>query len=143
MNDDIAEYIFKAALNRGNVNTMNATQDEKKCAIALKSQGYFHNPHINMDIFELTKLGEEVLQSGGWKEYKDSKRKQKEKTEKKDHYELQMSKLRYYTFWPVLFLGSIGGVYSIIQITKSLTEEKKEKIEKVKELSKEKSLLKK
>jgi hypothetical protein len=133
LNNELSEEIFNKILLEGNFCLeLKRYTEFKKTAIILKSLGYLETPHVNPDIFSPTELGKLVLQSGGWKDYNKNKKQQKEKDDKKEHYELQNIKFKYYSFWPVLVLSLIGGVYSIIQIAKSLKEENKNKTEQTK-----------
>lgn len=121
---ELSEEIFNAILLQGNFClTLLKYLEYKQNATILKSLGYLETPHINTDIFLPTELGKLVLQEGGWKNYTKTKNQQKNKYAKKEHYELQNIKFKYYSFWPMLILSLIGGIYSIIQITKSLQEE--------------------
>lgn len=132
MNDDIAEDIFNIILAYGFCDTT-TNFEQIKCAMALKVKGYLITPHTNDNIYEPSKLGEEVLQNGSWKLYIKAKNKKQKALDDQIHFESRMSKLKYYTFWPALFLGSIGGVHTIIEIVKYYKEDNKTKIESIKE----------
>lgn len=133
MNDKITEEIFSTILEKGQFQAYYQYPEKTKHAIVLKSKGFLITPYENSSIYVPSKTGEEVLQLGGWENYNKEKDKKKRISDKKEHYEFQMAKLKYYTFWPALFLGSIGGVYSIMEIIKSYKEDNKPKTESIKE----------
>lgn len=136
MNNEIIEEIFNTILQRGSFEAYYQYPDHTKTAIGLKGQGYLISPHVNPNIYLPSKLGEEVLQSGGWKSYIEQKEKQRLQLDKMQHYEFQNVKLKYYSFWPVLILATIGGVYSSIQIINSLSTPKPNTERKIKEQKK-------
>lgn len=130
LDSELSEEIFCAILLQGEFClSLLKYLEYKKNATILKSLGYLETPYKNTDIFLPTELGKLVLQAGGWKDYTKAKNQEKEKYDKKEYYELQNIKFKYYSFWPMLVLSLIGGTYSIIQITKSLQEENKSKME--------------
>jgi hypothetical protein len=73
------------------------------------------------------------LQNGSWKSYIKAKIKKQKSIDDQVHFESSMSKLKYYTFCPALFLGSIGGINTIIEIVKYYKEYNKTKTESIKE----------
>lgn len=95
LDNELCEEIFCVILLQGDF-CLNLLKylEYKKNATILKSLGYLETPHINTDIFLPTELGKLVLQAGGWKDYIITKNKQKEKYEKKEHYELQNIKFK-------------------------------------------------
>ena len=123
--DEISEEIFNSILINGRTNISAFDNiNYSKVAIALKGKGYLVTPHINTDIYELSKTGEEVLQAKGWKSYNQAKAREKKIIDQKQFYEYKISKFKYYTLWPALILGVIGGVYSIVEMAKSYSERK-------------------
>jgi hypothetical protein len=127
--DEIIEEIFDAILRNGFAETSPFENREySRVAIGLKGKGYLVTPNININIYELSKTGEEVLQAGGWKSHNLAKAKEKKILDDKQFYEYKISKFKYYTLWPALVLGIIGGIYSIVEMAKSYSE-KKHKIE--------------
>ena len=128
LDNELVEEIFNVLLTKGDFYVeLYKYSEYKKNLTILKSLGYLETPHINTDIYLPTELGKSVLQSGGWINYNKIKNQQKEKDEKKEHYELQNIKFKYYSFWPVFVMSLFGGFYSIFQITISLKEENKSK----------------
>lgn len=129
--DKIIEEIFNTILRNGwGEFSPFDNREFSRAAIGLKSKGYLVTPHINTNIYEVTRIGEEVLQSGGWKSYSLMKAKEKKILEDKQFYEYKISKFKYYTLWPALVLGIIGGIYSIVEMVKSSSENNKPKTEK-------------
>nr|WP_294921775.1 hypothetical protein [uncultured Flavobacterium sp.] len=123
--DEINEEIFNTILRNGWTDISPFDNREySRVAIALKCKGYLVTPHINTNIFELSKTGEEVLQAGGWKSYNLAKAKEKKILDDKQFYEYKISKFKYYTLWPALVLGIVGGIYSIVEMAKSYAESK-------------------
>ena len=121
--DEINEELFNAILKNGWVDVSPFDNREySRAAIALKGKGYLVTPHANTNIYELSKTGEEVLQAGGWKSYNLAKAKEKKILDDKQFYEYKISKFKYYTLWPALILGVIGGIYSIVEMAKSYAE---------------------
>ncbi|MCC9016944.1 hypothetical protein [Flavobacterium lipolyticum] len=121
MNDDIAEEIFEIIQRTGYCEPI-TDWEQIKCAVVLKNQGYLNTPRVNTEIYESTVLGQEVLQIGSWKKYIKAKNKKQKNLERKEYYDSLMSRLKFYTFWPVLILGAIGGVNSIIDVEKKYRE---------------------
>jgi hypothetical protein len=127
--DEIIEEIFGTILRNGFADISPFENREySRVAIGLKGKGYLVTPHVNINIYEPSKTGEEVLQSGGWKSHNLVKAREKKILDDKQFYEYKISKFKYYTLWPALVLGIIGGVYSIVEMAKSYSE-KKHKIE--------------
>jgi len=123
--DEISEEIFNSFLINGWTNiSVFDNINYSKAATALKGKGYLVTPHINTNIYELSKTGKEVLQAGGWKSYNLAKAREKKIVDQKQFYEYKISKFKYYTLWPALTLGVIGGVYSIVEMAKSYSESK-------------------
>lgn len=67
----------------------------------------------------LTEKGEDIIDQGGWIKYLAKEKLKKDRVDRKEKYEYWMSKWKVYTFWISLFLGALGGVYSIIKIISS------------------------
>lgn len=122
---EINEEIFNAILRNGWTEISPFDNREySRAAIALKGKGYLVTPHTNTNIYEISKTGEEVLQAGGWKSYNLAKAKEKKIIDDKQFYEYKISKFKYYTLWPAMILGVIGGIYSIVEMAKSYAESK-------------------
>jgi hypothetical protein len=141
--DEIIEQIFNILLGSGFVEMSPYNIPElSRAAMGLKGMGYLLTPHKNTNIYELSKSGEEVLQAGGWKSYTLMKAREKKILDDKQFYEFKISKFKYYTLWPALVLGIVGGIYSIVEMAKSYTENKISKIESTNETQKPHILLK-
>lgn len=136
--EEINEAIFNAILRNGWIEISPFdNRDYSRVAIALKGKGYLITPHINTNMYEISKTGEEVLQAGGWKTYNLAKAKEKKIIDDKQFYEYKISKFKYYTLWPAMILGVVGGIYSIVEMAKSYAESKP-KIESISEPQKNK-----
>lgn len=78
-------------------------------------------------LFVLTDFGDAIIAKGGWKKHLTKEAERKLKAERKEHYDYLMSKWKYITFWFSLFLGTVGGFYSIYKmIFEADTKEKQE-----------------
>ncbi|HRE78282.1 MAG TPA: hypothetical protein PLL09_10715 [Flavobacterium sp.] len=128
MFDEHVESIFATLLINGQI-TAGFNNPSRTVVLMLKSKGYLITPYVNPDIFEPSDLGREVLQCSSWKSYIEKKDLKEKRLIEKEILDLKISRFKYYTLWPALILGVIGGFYSIFNIIKSFAEKPPTKIE--------------
>ena len=85
-----------------------------------------NQPISNRKIFALTKFGNEVMETGGWLKYVELEKIAKDRKEKKEYFELRMTKWKYHTFWWFFGLACFGGLYSAYDIIDKLRTNKGE-----------------
>lgn len=91
----------------------------------------------NEHMLNVTKLGYEVVRKGGWIKYLKIERIKSDRLLRKDIFDFNVSKFKYYTFWPVFVFAFIGfgfNVFNFIysQKNKENIKLQEEKIEKMK-----------
>ena len=83
-------------------------------------------------ICNLTKTGYEIHRKGGWLKHLNREKAKTLKNDKKDAYDYINAKWKSWTFWPLLFLAALGGIYSGVDFfTEKLNPKSNPKIEQI------------
>lgn len=59
------------------------------------------------------------LENGGFKKIEENEISFKNKNDKKENFEFQLTKWKYYTFWPLFFIALLGGIYGTYDFFKT------------------------
>jgi hypothetical protein len=69
------------------------------------------------EVWQLSPRGRRIVREGGWIECNESKKIKKNKEKNLKHLQHADAKFKYYSFWPLLIVALIGGIYSLIKIS--------------------------